>query len=257
MIGGNAGKGGPSLQTAQTALGEIIDAIGEPRFPVIVAQALQRLTRFDLAALVVHRGAQGSEVVFDDFDRVGCRIGIETYARTTHRINPMLGSLQHGPVRARDFARGREPIERSLQAHVFAAPEEELGYRTVGWPKRQEEIGLYFDGLGGVVELGLYRERARTAASQQVLGTLRSIRMPLIAAFGRHRRYVSSVPSGGWAKLLSRREKQVCDLLLEGYASDAVAAHLGITRNTVKDHRKNIFRKLQISSLAELFARAR
>ena len=53
---------------------------------------------------------------------------------------------------------------------------------------------------------------------------------------------------------LSPRENQVCDLLLLGCSSDAIALRLGISRHTVKDHRKQIFRKLGIASLAELFA---
>jgi len=47
----------------------------------------------------------------------------------------------------------------------------------------------------------------------------------------------------------------VCDLMLLGCSSEAIALRLNISRYTVKDHRKHIFRKLQIGSLAELFAR--
>jgi DNA-binding CsgD family transcriptional regulator len=53
---------------------------------------------------------------------------------------------------------------------------------------------------------------------------------------------------------LSPREMQIADLLLLGCGSDAIALRLGISRHTVKDHRKRIFRKLGIGSLAELFA---
>jgi DNA-binding CsgD family transcriptional regulator len=75
---------------------------------------------------------------------------------------------------------------------------------------------------------------------------------PIAAAFERHR-----VLAGEGATLrtcLSPRENQVCDLLLLGCSSDAIALRLGISRHTVKDHRKQIFRKLGIASLAELFA---
>lgn len=53
---------------------------------------------------------------------------------------------------------------------------------------------------------------------------------------------------------LTPREVEVVDLLLLGCGSDAIALRLNISRYTVKDHRKRIFRKLHIGSLAELFA---
>ncbi len=49
--------------------------------------------------------------------------------------------------------------------HIVMTAEEELGFRTVGWPQRMEEIGLYIDAWGGVVELGFYRERGRFSVS--------------------------------------------------------------------------------------------
>src|SRR3546814_5783201 len=55
---------------------------------------------------------------------------------------------------------------------------------------------------------------------------------------------------------LTPREAEVRDLLLRGCSTDAVALRLSISRHTVKDHRKAIFRKLGISSLAELFSLA-
>jgi DNA-binding CsgD family transcriptional regulator len=54
---------------------------------------------------------------------------------------------------------------------------------------------------------------------------------------------------------LSPREREICDLLLLGCSSAAIALRLGLSRHTVKDHRKSIFRKWRVGSLAELFAR--
>jgi DNA-binding CsgD family transcriptional regulator len=54
---------------------------------------------------------------------------------------------------------------------------------------------------------------------------------------------------------LSPREREIYDLLLLGCSSAAIALRLDISRHTVKDHRKRIFSKLRVGSLAELFAR--
>ncbi|QFT58858.1 Response regulator protein TmoT [Sulfitobacter sp. THAF37] len=55
-------------------------------------------------------------------------------------------------------------------------------------------------------------------------------------------------------KALTRREAQLAALILQGHSNLSAALDLGISRETVKVHRRNIYRKLDISSQAELFA---
>ncbi|PXA86947.1 hypothetical protein DMC47_33670 [Nostoc sp. 3335mG] len=120
-----------------------------------------------------------------------------------------------------------------------------------------EELGLYFGACGGIVELSLYRERCRRSASARTVRSLQAMRLPLAAAFERH---TALADDGGRKAVtfscLSPRENEVVRLLIAGCSSEAIALRLGITAYTVKDHRKSIFRKLRIGSLAELFALA-
>ena len=51
---------------------------------------------------------------------------------------------------------------------------------------------------------------------------------------------------------LSKQERQVVKLILEGKTSQAIADTLFITKNTVDTHRSNINRKLEISNVASL-----
>lgn len=53
--------------------------------------------------------------------------------------------------------------------------------------------------------------------------------------------------------LLTRRERQVAGLLLQGLDTEAIAAELGIGSGTVKNHRKHLYAKLRLGSRAELF----
>lgn len=84
--------------------------------------------------------------------------------------------------------------------------------------------------------------------------------------------YVSLYSSGFWARKarrlldeqryvirhlaqynsLSEREKDVITLVARGKNNPAIAKELGIARPTVETHRKNIYRKLKIGSVAEL-----
>ncbi len=238
------------MRTVHDLIGEVIGAIGAPDFLAAAADSVRRFAGFELAAIVLHPDSDRPRVLFDDFDRIGCRGAVETYARVTHRINPMLA--RPGVVRARDFAGTAPDRIAALRPWLVPAPEEELGFRTAGWPERQEELGLHLRGWGGTIELGLYRARGRRPASAATLRSLDLAAGPIAAAFERHR--VLAGESIALRRQLSPRENQVCDLLLLGCSSDAIALRLGISRHTVKDHRKQIFRKLEIASLAELFA---
>lgn len=53
--------------------------------------------------------------------------------------------------------------------------------------------------------------------------------------------------------LLSEREQQITALLLQGFDSEDIAHYFSITHGTVKNHRKNIYKKLAVTSLSELF----
>jgi len=51
---------------------------------------------------------------------------------------------------------------------------------------------------------------------------------------------------------LGRREKEVLKLIAEGHRSPTIATQMGITVATVEAHRRNILRKLQLHSAADL-----
>ncbi len=51
--------------------------------------------------------------------------------------------------------------------------------------------------------------------------------------------------------LLSPREIKILMYLSEGYSSKQLEAKLGITKNTIDTHRRNIIRKLKCSNITE------
>lgn len=53
---------------------------------------------------------------------------------------------------------------------------------------------------------------------------------------------------------LTRREREVCRLLAQGYTNAEIAKQLGISIRTVQTHRQNIMGKLEFTSRAELVA---
>jgi len=59
-------------------------------------------------------------------------------------------------------------------------------------------------------------------------------------------------PAGNSAVHLGRREREVLALLAEGKSSSEIAARMHIAASTVEVHRRNIMRKLDLHSVAEL-----
>jgi DNA-binding CsgD family transcriptional regulator len=247
-----------SIQTQTAVLQRFISAIGEKDFAAVTAQSVLDWLDFDLATVVVHRRENKPGLMFDNFDLVGANRGVQNYVAFTHCLNPVLQDFNGaGAFRARDFRIGAQGIDEGLRRFLIESPREELGYRTVGWPERLEEIGLYFEACKGVVELGIYRERGVRTLSAGKLNQLANLCMPIAAAFNRHSIFVGQSPLPDATLQLTRlspRELEVTDLLLIGCSSEAIALRLGISLYTIKDHRKQIFRKLGIGALAELFA---
>jgi DNA-binding CsgD family transcriptional regulator len=251
------------MHAQQTLVAQIIDAIGEPDFAAITAETIRRHIAFDLVAIVTHRLANQTPnnnrpaLLFDNFAVADGHRGMENYLDVTYAVNPILVKAVRGRgvFRARDFTIRPADLEGNLASYLVKSADEELGFRTVGWPERLEEVGLYFGSGDELVELSLYRPRGSRALGSATLRELENLRAPLSAAF--NKQAVLRPRATAAVAPLSPREMQITELLLQGHGSPQIAQLLGISRHTVKDHRKQIFRKLGIGTLAELFALCR
>ena len=82
----------------------------------------------------------------------------------------------------------------------------------------------------------------------------------LLAAFEQERHSTNSIPtpaSSPPARTLTRREQDVLRLLAEGASNQEIAQALVISLDTVKKHVSNLFRKLGVTSRAQVIVRAR
>jgi DNA-binding CsgD family transcriptional regulator len=242
---------------AASALAEIIGNIGLPQFEAVVSKVLCDFIGFETCATIRHPGSTQPVVIYDNFEPDGRR-GLENYLLFTHKVNPMLLQRTHpGLFRARDYH--LPPVALGgLEKYIIQAQDEELGYRTIGWPEKLEEIGFFIPMGDDLLELGFYRERSLSGVSRSSLKNLEALRLPVTVAFTRHAALYSkpghSAPGALATTRLTGRESQVVDLMLQGCSSEAISLRLAISLHTVKDHRKHIFRKLGIGSLAELFS---
>jgi RNA polymerase sigma factor (sigma-70 family) len=79
-----------------------------------------------------------------------------------------------------------------------------------------------------------------------------AIRRALDAASTQERRRISRTDVEERLSRLTPRERQVCDLVTKGLLNKQIGAELGMTEKTVKVHRGQVMRKLEVHSVAAL-----
>ncbi len=164
-----------------------------------------------------------------------------------------------------------QALEQGLGAGVWTLAQVSRGrldpeyrhhfYQATGW---QEEVGLILPVRGGLtLMLFLGRLDKRSSLSRDELARLEAL-FPLVHSLCRqHWREEAALlaqspmlPGGADLKAtveqaiasvggasLTRRERQVAGLLLQGLDTEAIAAELGIGSGTVKNHRKHLYAK--------------
>ena len=106
----------------------------------------------------------------------------------------------------------------------------------------QEAIQL---GARGIVDKSLRSDDLLRALDRLVLGA--SAPRRLEAAAG-----PSPISDGERLSRLSRRERQIFELVADGWTTRAIAESLGITPRTVEVHRHNVVAKLEVPNTAAL-----
>ena len=66
-------------------------------------------------------------------------------------------------------------------------------------------------------------------------------------------RQISAALNNFGSSLLTERECRIAQYLLRGHSTRSLAERLGISEDTVKTHRKNLYTKLDIAKQSELF----
>lgn len=256
-------------------MAELVGAIGAPTFPAILAAWMRSHVAFDMVAIVVYRGSHPPLHIHDDFKGEQARNGLRQYLEQTYLLNPFyqshLKGIASGVYRVRDLAPDhylRSEVYRSYE--IIIAETEEIGYVTRDWPRGLEEIDIAVTlDDGETTEIGIYSAGSGNfddGALDRLNGML-----PLIeAGFRQHWQRIKAPHAAerrsadaGWAEaayasfgadLLTNREREVVVLVLRGHSSDSIAAHLDISRATVKTHRKHAYDRLGISTQAELLS---
>lgn len=232
-----------------------------------IVAALGTLVHFDHSVTFSYSGNSPPADLFDTFDRSERHVFVTLYQQGPFLLDPFFRAASE---RRTGFWRMRELApDRFYSSDYFHNYYVQTGLA--------EEVGFFVSlNNGAMASLSLMRLKKSRVFSSRDVALLRDV-APLISPLlqrccsGAEERsdavaarasdastYANKpfpVTSCGWRELnLTDREASVVDLVLQGHSSDAIAHRLCIARGTVKVHRRNAYRKLGISSQAELLA---
>jgi DNA-binding CsgD family transcriptional regulator len=254
-----------------STVAKVVEAIGTPALGPRLAAYMRGVLPFHAMTAFVHRSDANPIHVFNDFEGERSQRGVREFVQTTFVLNPFYRAhrrgLDSGVYRIADLAADigwggadgrRFPIRRSAT--------EDSGYVTRGWPEGLTEIDVAVRlTQTETAEIALYRRSRQGGFTPSDIDQVRQ-QLDFIAAVmtaswrsqqSAGRPEAQSAMAAGTCSLgdgmISDRERQVLDLILQGYSSEAIGLRLGIALTTVKTHRKRAYAKLGISTQAELF----
>ena len=243
------------MQQWSKAIAEVAAAQRTDAFLPALLASVKRLVDFDFVMAFAYSGTSRPLTLGDTLDTPRHRIIAEDYAAGPFLLDPFFRLVEQGQrsgcFRLHDVAPDHFRRSEYFRVHY--------GRTGIG-----EEIGVFFDmgqGLTGVTSFGRWDVSPPITSAD--LALLRALEPAIGAMCAAHwaslhgRRVAPHVP--GQAAIpdmlaLTLREREIVTMVLRGHSTESIAMQLGISPGTVKIHRKNIYRKMKVSTQAELFA---
>lgn len=242
------------------AMSAMADTLGSDRFPGALRQILLLCCDFDSLVISRYEGTRPPQALYQDLDELQAAITVSFYASGPYLLDPLYQACRNGvtPGAYRLMELAPEAFFRSEYYRAF--------YRKISI---SDEIGvLVQDGEDSWIILSLARFARRQRFEAADADRVNAV-FGLVTASVRRQWGLVSAPEPGFqqadwddrmqtfgAGVLSPREREVVQLILQGHSSPSAAAYLGIAEGTVKVHRHHAYGKLGIGSQAELFSMA-
>ena len=267
---GRPGRWAAMDRPASDALARAIADVGAGAGPQSILAFIDRLLPFTSSLVTVFDRHRPPVVLYDDIVPERHAIVVGPYLSGAYLLDPFYEYVLLG--------RGSRVIRlKHIQPDHFRKTEFYRNYYAN--TRLADEVGIAVqrtDGAHIFVSIGL--DRGDGSFSKQSYHKAVSF-MPIIAAL--LLRQWDRAPSGGDRKdedgsrkdraglhptlddilkrgdfhCLTTREREIVSLMLKGHSSKSIARCLDIAVGTVKNHRKNLYRKLALTSQSVLFAR--
>jgi DNA-binding CsgD family transcriptional regulator len=246
---------------------ETLAALDSPQFNDVLYKAICRVVQIDFTLVFAYRGRARPLVLGNTIEQEHRRVMLDDYVNGPYLLDPFfhatLAGTKSGCYRLRSLAPDHFRQTEYYQKHYHRT--------SIG-----EEIGCFFElpnDVTGVLSLLRWQQDSPVSRHDlfilqaieptlRVINTMRWSDVSRAMLKAQHTDADRGVPRGGFLEdlesfgspQLSSREHQIVSLILQGHSTESIARHFDISPGTVKVHRRNVYRKLRISSQAELFA---
>ncbi len=230
-------------------------------FPALVA-AIRGQVKIDYPQVWLYHRDLPPRVLYHEIPEHAVPAQIDQYLDGPYREDPFYQTSMQQP-RAKIYRLSRVTMGKLKESNY---------YREYYGDTGTQDEAIYLAKLegGNVINLSMMRLPGNGPFTEQEYETLYLLAEPiseLIKSHSEHNEFaVNNLIQPGidhqidlafrtfGESMLSPREKDVLELMLRGYGTDTSAERLEIAVETVRRHRKSIYRKLDVSSQTDLFS---
>ena len=233
----------------------------EDFFPALVA-AVNGQVKIDYPQIWLYHKDLPPRVLYHEIPRHAIASQVDQYLDGPYREDPFYQASMHQP-RSKIYRLSRVTMGKLHQSDYYRDYYGETGMAD-------EAIYLAKLRAGNVINFSMMRLARHGEFSDKEYEALYLLAEPVSELIKTHSEHddfaVSHLIQPGinhhidlafrtfGASLLSPREKDVLELMLRGYSTDISAEKLSIAIETVRRHRKSIYRKLDVRSQTDLFS---
>jgi DNA-binding CsgD family transcriptional regulator len=239
-----------------------IAALGQDDFFPALAEAINSQVPIDYPQVWLYHRDLPPRVLYHRIPRSALSSQIDEYLDGPYREDPFYQTSMQNP-KSRLYRLSRVTLGKLERTEYY-----QNYYSNTG----TVDEAVYLAKLrgGNVINLSMMRLPQNGAFSEQEYETLYVLADPISELLKSHSEHddfaVTHLIQPGidhqidlafrtfGESMLSPREKDVLELMLRGYGTDTSATRLSIAVETVRRHRKSIYRKLDVNSQTDLFS---
>lgn len=244
-------------------LADAITAVGTEGFACALNRAAEALFTYKICMIFAYEGNATPQSLYHNLPPETAQIVIWDYCTGPYLLDPFYAQIEAGRCSGMVGLRQMAP-DKFFKSEYYAKHYSRTGIR--------DEIGIFAKiGSRRVAVISFAREGGQPMFSARERDRLATVGPVIEALMSAH--WGGAAPRDALADpvtpalpplpilldqiaggVLTPRETEVIAMVLRGYSTAAIGAHLLISDETVKVHRKNAYRKLSISSQAQLFS---
>ncbi|OCT29919.1 helix-turn-helix domain-containing protein [Pseudomonas putida] len=250
-----------ALQQWHAALQGALSHSESPQALQHLAKALGQLVAVESMMISVESQGQAPRLLYQQGIPDAHRDAVlNRYFAAGYLLDPFCLAVQSG------LAEGFYHLQDIAPDNFFDSDYYKAYYLGTGCSEDSYYIADLSDGRK--LSLSLFQGCSGTRLSAQQIDLLRAVEPMVRELLGRYARYnlePGSAPlehaslqaafDSFGCQVLTDREREVAHMILRGHSVKSTAQDLGISPETVRMHRKNLYLKLGINSQSELFAR--